>query len=55
MQLANFGAKVVINYSSNLTAAHQLVEEIKRNGGEAIAIRPMSARLPRFNHYFKKH
>ncbi|WEG13272.1 SDR family oxidoreductase [Pullulanibacillus sp. KACC 23026] len=37
-QLANLGAKVVVNYSSNAEKAQAVVEGINQNGGEAIAI-----------------
>lgn len=36
--LAQHHAKVVVNYFSNAAAAQQVVEDIKKNGGEAIAI-----------------
>lgn len=36
--LASEGAKIAVNYSSNSTAADQLVEEITAAGGEATAI-----------------
>ena len=38
LELASQGAKVVVNYSGNLQKAEQVVEEIKANGGEAIAV-----------------
>ncbi len=38
LELANQGAKVVVNFSGNVQKAEQVVEEIKANGGEAIAI-----------------
>jgi 3-oxoacyl-[acyl-carrier protein] reductase len=38
MQLAEGGAKVVVNYRSNKAAADQVVEEIRASGGEAISI-----------------
>ena len=38
LELANQGAKVVVNYSGSEQKALQVVEEIKANGGEAIAV-----------------
>ena len=38
LELANQGAKVVVNYSGSEQKAMQVVEEIKANGGEAIAV-----------------
>ena len=38
LELASQGAKVVVNYSGNIQKAEQVVEEIKANGGEAIAV-----------------
>lgn len=35
---AKEGAKVVVNYIKNETAANEVVQEIKQNGGEAVAI-----------------
>ncbi|CAH0230370.1 3-oxoacyl-[acyl-carrier-protein] reductase FabG [Peribacillus sp. Bi96] len=37
-QLADLGAKVVINYSGSSQKAYEAVEGIKKNGGEAVAI-----------------
>jgi glucose 1-dehydrogenase len=37
LALANDGAKVVVNYVTHPEAAEEVVAEIKRNGGEAIA------------------
>ncbi|MEF3306374.1 SDR family oxidoreductase [Paenibacillus sp. GYB003] len=39
IQLAQIGAKVVVNYSSNPGKADEVVETIVQNGGEATAIR----------------
>ncbi len=39
LRLAKDGMAVVVNYASNEAAANAVVEEIKANGGEAIAIR----------------
>jgi 3-oxoacyl-[acyl-carrier protein] reductase len=38
LELANFGAKVVVNYASSSGAADELVEKIISGGGEAMAI-----------------
>ena len=38
LQLASEGAKVVVNYSGSEQKAQEVVEEIKVNGGEAIAV-----------------
>ena len=38
-ELARRGAKVVVNYANSSEAANQVVEEIKKNGGDAIALK----------------
>ncbi|WP_109435817.1 SDR family oxidoreductase [Aquimarina sp. AU119] len=38
LHLANTGAKVIVNYSSSKAAASAIVQQIKTNGGDAIAI-----------------
>lgn len=38
LKLASLGAKVVVNYNKGAQAAQEVVEEIKAQGGEAIAI-----------------
>jgi 3-oxoacyl-[acyl-carrier protein] reductase len=38
LELADFGAKVVVNYASSSDAADELVEKIISRGGEAMAI-----------------
>ncbi|MBN1136028.1 MAG: 3-oxoacyl-[acyl-carrier-protein] reductase [Anaerolineae bacterium] len=38
LRLAANGAKVVVNYHSNETAASQVVDQIRAGGGEAIAV-----------------
>jgi NAD(P)-dependent dehydrogenase (short-subunit alcohol dehydrogenase family) len=38
LELANVGAKVVVNYAQAKDMAEGLVEEIKKGGGEAIAV-----------------
>jgi tetrahydroxynaphthalene reductase len=39
IELGKRGAKVVVNYANSLEAANQVVEEIKKNGTDAIAIK----------------
>ncbi len=39
LRLAQDGMAVVVNYASNEAAANAVVEEIKKNGGDAIAVR----------------
>jgi 3-oxoacyl-[acyl-carrier protein] reductase len=38
LRLAQLGAKVVVNYNHSADAAQQVVEAIKQNGGEAVAV-----------------
>jgi 3-oxoacyl-[acyl-carrier protein] reductase len=38
LRLAEGGAKVVVNYHSNEAAAAEVVDQIKANGGEALAV-----------------
>jgi len=38
LKLASLGAKVVVNYRSNAAAAQEVVDAIKAQGGEAIAV-----------------
>ncbi len=38
LKLASLGAKVVVNYNRGAQAAQEVVEEIKAQGGEAIAV-----------------
>lgn len=37
-QLANAGAKVIVNYSGNQADANKVIDVIKKNGGDAIAL-----------------
>ncbi|KAH9825867.1 Short-chain dehydrogenases/reductases family (SDR) [Teratosphaeria destructans] len=39
MELAARGAKVVVNYANSVEAANKIVDDIKQNGGDAIAIK----------------
>jgi tetrahydroxynaphthalene reductase len=38
-ELGRRGAKVVVNYANSVEAANKVVEEIKKNGGDAIALK----------------
>ncbi|KAK5138676.1 ESC reductase [Cryomyces antarcticus] len=38
-ELAKRGAKVVVNYANSIEAANKIVDEIKKNGGDAIALK----------------
>ena len=38
LKLASLGAKVVVNYRANEAAANEVVEQIRAQGGEAIAV-----------------
>ncbi|TKA75704.1 Trihydroxynaphthalene reductase, partial [Cryomyces minteri] len=38
-ELAKRGAKVVVNYANSVEAANKIVDEIKKNGGDAIALK----------------
>lgn len=44
-ELTNHGIKVVINYNNSHSAAESLVEQIKANGGDALAVRANVANL----------
>ncbi|KAI7301086.1 hypothetical protein KC315_g16853, partial [Hortaea werneckii] len=37
-ELARRGAKVIVNYANSADAANAVVDSIKKNGGEAIAL-----------------
>lgn len=39
MELARRGCKLVVNYRANATAAAQVVDSIRKEGGEALAVR----------------
>lgn len=39
LRLSEAGAKVIVNYTGNQTAADETVSRIKANGGEAFAIK----------------
>ena len=38
IELASLGLKVVVNYANSKAAAEEVVKDIIRNGGEAIAV-----------------
>ncbi|MGA2821091.1 MAG: 3-oxoacyl-[acyl-carrier-protein] reductase [Anaerolineales bacterium] len=46
LELARRGARVVVNFHQNAEAASQVVESIRREGGEAISIQADVALLP---------
>ena len=45
IELANLGIKVVVNYANSKAAAEEVVKDIIRNGGEAIAVQANIANL----------
>ncbi|MCA1321368.1 3-oxoacyl-[acyl-carrier-protein] reductase [Bacillus tianshenii] len=45
LELAGQGANIVVNYSGSEAKAYEVVEEIKQNGGNAIAIRANVANM----------
>lgn len=45
IELANLGLKVVVNYANSKAAAEEVVKDIIRNGGEAIAVQANIANL----------
>lgn len=53
-ELARNGAKVVINYTSSPEKAEGVVNSIKSQGGEAIAVRADISRIPELEILFKK-
>lgn len=54
LQLADAGAKVVVNYSSNEAKAVEVVQAIEQAGGEAAAIRANVGRLNEVEMLFTK-
>lgn len=54
LQLADAGAKVVVNYSSNEAKAVEVVQAIEQAGGEATAIRANVGRLNEVEALFTK-
>lgn len=53
LRLAKDGMAVVVNYSSSEAAANEVVEQIKAEGGEAIAVRADVSKLPEVKEMFK--
>jgi 3-oxoacyl-[acyl-carrier protein] reductase len=53
-QLADLGAKVVINYSGSSQKAYEAVEGIKKNGGEAVAIQADISQVPQIINLFEE-
>ncbi|WP_138755574.1 SDR family oxidoreductase [Paenibacillus sinopodophylli] len=54
IQLAQLGAKVVVNYSSNEVKAEEVVETIGQAGGEALAIRADLGKISEVEALFEK-
>jgi 3-oxoacyl-[acyl-carrier protein] reductase len=52
--LAAEGAKVVVNYSSSPAAADKVVQEIKKAGGEAVAIKADVSKADQVKHLFNE-
>ncbi|MDQ0194247.1 SDR family oxidoreductase [Paenibacillus wynnii] len=52
--LARHGAKVIVNYSSNPASAEEVVEGIKHNGGEALAIQADISKVANIEQLFQK-
>ncbi|MFP7285733.1 SDR family oxidoreductase [Shouchella clausii] len=53
-QLADLGAKVVVNYSRSAQEANAVVTQIKEKGGEAVAIQADIATVPGVQSLFQK-
>ena len=51
-KLAKAGAKVAVNYAGGKEAAEQTVDEIKQNGGEAIAVQADVSKADEVNRLF---
>ncbi len=54
IELANEGAKVVVNYSSSEKDAYEIVKSIEKDGGEAIAIKADVSREDDVKEMFNK-
>lgn len=54
IQLAQSGAKVVVNYSSNQAKAEEVVQTIEKLGGEALAIRADISKISEIEVLFSK-
>lgn len=53
-QLAELGAKVVINYSGSAQKAYEAVERIKEKGGEAVAIKADISQVSHIENLFEE-
>lgn len=53
-QLAAEGAAVVVNYSASKAGAERVVEEIKRNGGRAVAVQADMTKQPEIERLFSE-
>ncbi len=53
-QLADLGAKVVINYSGSAQKAYEAVESIKEKGGEAVAIKADISQVSHIENLFEE-
>ncbi|MDM5360860.1 SDR family oxidoreductase [Peribacillus sp. ACCC06369] len=53
-QLAELGAKVVINYSGSAQKAYEAVERIKEKGGEAVAIKADISQVSHIEYLFEE-
>ncbi|WNC14781.1 SDR family oxidoreductase [Brevibacillus brevis] len=53
-ELALQGARVVVNYASSSRRAEEVVSEIRKNGGEALAIQADVSKVGEVEHLFEK-
>src|SRR4051794_29393623 len=53
-QLAEAGAKVVVNYASSPDKAEEVVSGIKQRGGEAVAIQADVSKLAEIEYLFRQ-
>lgn len=53
-QLAKLGIKVVVNYNNNLKEAQNIVKDIEKKGGQAIAIQANVASISDLENLFEK-
>ncbi|MFC5650727.1 SDR family oxidoreductase [Paenibacillus solisilvae] len=53
-ELANKGAKVIVNYASNPAKAEDVVSGIKQNGGEALAVQADISQIAELDMLFQK-
>jgi 3-oxoacyl-[acyl-carrier protein] reductase len=52
LQLAAAGAKVIVNYAGSKEAADKLVDQVKKNGGDAIAVQADVSKAAEVKHLF---